>query len=144
MTTQLDFLFASFLRDYLDTAESRAVGVPAANLCALLRMDADVEDKDPRICLMADVQGSGRSRQLNVAAVARGTQPRSVTAPWLAACGERLADAASLYAFIATLPQDKRTGWELHHITRPMEAKIQREEGGVIEAAVGVVMHLTV
>lgn len=144
MTTQLDFLFASFLRDYLDTAASRAVGIPAADDCALLSMDADSDDKDPRICLMVDVQGSGRSRQLNVAAVARGTQPRSVTAPWLAACGERLADAASLYAFIATLLEAQRTGWELNHITRPMEVKIQREEGGVIESGVGVVMSVMV
>lgn len=144
MTTQLDLLFAAFLRDYLDTAASRAAGVPAAADCALLPMDADVEEKDPRICLTVEVSGSGRSRQLAVIAVARGTQPRAITAPWLAACGERLADEASLYAFIATLPEAQRTGWELHHLTRPMEVKVQRQEGGVIESGIGVVMSVMV
>ncbi|MDP1587071.1 MAG: hypothetical protein Q8M07_04980 [Prosthecobacter sp.] len=144
MTQQLDILFANISRDYLDTDASRSAGVPAANACALLSMDADTDDKDPRICLMVDVQGSGRSRQLNVIALARGTQPRAVTAPWLAAVGERLADAASFYAWLKTLPEEKRAGWELHHLTRPLNVKVQHEEGGVIESGIGVAMHVMV
>lgn len=144
MTTQLDFLFASFLRDYLDTADSRAAGVPAEEDCALLGMDADSDEKDPRICIHVEETGSGRSRQLAVVAVARGTAPRATTAPWLAAVGERLADRTALHAFIGTLTTEQRTGWQLHHITRPMGAKIQRQEGGVIESGVGLVMHVMV
>lgn len=144
MTTQLDFLFASFLRDYLDTTASRLAGIPAAADCALLAMDADSDDKDPRICILAEVTGTGRQRQVQVVAVARGTQPRSVTAPWLAACGERLADQDSLHAFIQTLTETQRTGWQLHHVTRPMEMQVKREDSGVIESATGVVMHVMV
>ena len=144
MTTQLDYLLASVLRDYLDTAASRVAGIPAAADCALLSMDADDDEADPRICVMAEVSGTGRSRQVNVIAVARGTQPRSVTAPWLAAVGERLADTESLYEFISTLTESQRTGWQLHHITRPMEARAQREENGVVESGTGVVLHIMV
>lgn len=144
MTQELDFLFSAIARAYLDTADSRAAGVPAAADCALLAMDADTDERDPRICLVVDEQGEGRSRNLTVVAVARGTQPRSVTSPWLAACGERLADMASFCAFIQTLTEDQRTGWELQHITRPQGAKVQREPGGAVESGVGVQMHLMV
>jgi len=144
MTTQLDLLFATFLRDYLDTADSRACGVPSAADCALLSMDADSDEKDPRICILAEETGSGRSRQLSVVAVARGTVARETTAPWLAAVGERLADRAALHAFIGGLTAAQRTGWQLHHITPPMTAKIQRQEGGIIESGVGLVMHVMV
>lgn len=142
MNNQLDFLFSRFLRDYLDTAESRAAGVPAAASCALLAMDAEDDEKDPRITVIVDVSGSGRARQLNVACVARGSAPRETTAPWLAACAERLADEAALYAYIRTLPGADRTGWQLDHITRPMDGRVQR--GDMMEAACGVVMSVTV
>lgn len=144
MTQELDLLFAGIARAYLDTADSRAAGVPAAADCALLAMDADSDERDPRICIVVEEQGEGRSRQLTVVAVARGTQPRSVTSPWLASCGERLADMASFYDFLQTLTEAQRTGWQLHHITRPQGAKVQREPGGVIESGVGVQMHLMV
>ena len=142
MNNQLDFFFSRFLRDYLDTAESRAAGVPAAAECALLAMDAEDDEKDPRIAVLVDVSGSGRARQLNVICVASGSAPRATTAPWLAACGERLADEAALYAFIRTLPGADRAGWQLDHITRPMDGSVKR--GELIESGCGVVMSVTV
>lgn len=144
MTQQLDFLFADFLRDYLDTVASRAVGIPAAADCALLSMDADADEKDPRICILVEESGTGRLRQLQIIAVARGTATRETTSPWLAAVGERLADQTSLFAFLATLTEAQRTGWLLQHISRPMSAKIQRQEGGVIESGVAVVMQVMI
>lgn len=140
----LDLTFVAFIHSYLDTAASRATGIPAANVCALLQQDADSEDKDPRICITAEEQGSARSRQISVVALARGSVARSATDPWLAAIGNRLANHAALYAHIAAQPIIKRTGYQIEHITPPAAAKVQREENGPIESGVGIQIHLTV
>ncbi len=144
MTKQLDLTFVHIIHGYLDTAASRTAGIPAAADCALLKMDSDADDKDPRICITADEQGSARSRQITVGAVARGTAARSVTDPWLVAIGDRLADHTALFAHIATLDAALRTGWQIEHITPPATMKVQREENGPIESGVGIQIHLTV
>lgn len=144
MTNQLDILFVEIFHAYLNTAESRAAGVPAASDCALLAMDSDDDEKDPRICLTADWTGEWRSKQVNVIAVSRGTKPRSVTSPWLASVGARMADEQELMKFIATLPPAQRTGWQLEQVSPPQPARVIREEGAIIEAGIGVKIHITV
>ncbi len=143
MLTQPDLLFVDIFHGYLDTAASRAAGVPAAADCALLKMDGDADDKDPRICLTVEWEGTGIAKQINVIAVARGTQPRSVTGPWLAKVGERMADETALLAYIATLPAEQRQGWQFEHLSPPMPGRILREEGGVSESGIGVRMLIT-
>ncbi len=144
MTTELDLLFAEIFHAYLDTAASRGAGVPAAADCALLRMDSDEDDKDPRICITAEMAGTGHTKSINVIAVSRGTMPRSITGPWLAKVGERMADETSLLAHIATLPLAQRTGWQFEHLSPPMPARILREEGGISESGIGVRLLITV
>lgn len=144
MTTQLDLLFTSILHGYLDTAESRAAGVPAAAACALLKMDQDTDERDPRICLSVTEDGTGREKTLSVIAVSRGTAPRSTTGPWLQKVGERLADEPALMAYIATLPADQRTGWQLEAISPPLPGKIDRQDGGIIESGIGVRIIVTI
>lgn len=141
---QLDLLFTEIIHGFLDTAASRTAGVPAAADCALLRMDGDAAEKDPRICITVEEEGTTRSRQLSIIAVARGTQPRSITGPWLAKVGDRMADEPELMAYIAALPLEKRTGYQIEKISRPMPAKIVRDEGGLIEAGIGIKIHVTV
>lgn len=144
MTTQLDLLFVDIFHAYLDTAASRAVGVPAAADCALLKMDGDSDEKDPRICITAEMEGTQRSKSINVIAVVRGTAARSVTGPWLEAVGERMADESALLAHIATLTLAQRTGWQIEHLSPPMPARILREEGGVSESGIGVRVLVTI
>lgn len=144
MTTQPDLLFTDIFHSYLDTAASRAAGVPAAADCALLKMDGDSDEKDPRICISVTLEGEGRGQQVNIIAVARGTQPRSITGPWLAKVGERMADESALLAHIATLPVTQRTGWQFENLSPPLPAKITREDGGTIESGIGVRMLITV
>lgn len=144
MTTELDLLFVDIFHGYLDTAASRTAGVPAASACALLKMDGDANEKDPRICIHVTVEGESRSKQINVSAVARGSQPRSTTGPWLAKIGDRMADEIALLAYIATLPVEKRTGWQFEALSHPMPAKVMREEGGIIESGIGVRLLVTI
>lgn len=144
MLTQFDLLFTDIFHGYLDTAASRTAGVPDAEDCALLKMDSDDDDVDPRICISVEVEGTHRGKAVNVIAVSRGTQPRSVTGPWLAQVGERMADEAELLAYIATLSVAQRTGWQFEHLSPPMPARIAREEGGVIESGIGVRVLITI
>lgn len=144
MTTQLDLLFVDIFHAYLNTDASRAAGVPAATDCALLKMDGDADEKDPRICITAEVEGTNRSKSINVIAVARGTQSRSVTGPWLAKVGQRMADEAALMAYIATLTLAQRTGWQIEHLSPAMPARILREDGGVSESGIGVRVLVTI
>lgn len=144
MTTQFDLLFTDIFHAYLDTDESRTAGVPAAADCALLKMDGDSDEKDPRICITVEIEGVHREKTVNVIAVARGTATRAVTGPWLAKVGDRMADEKALLAYIATLPLEQRSGWQLEHLSPPMPARIVREEGGVSESGVGVRVLITV
>lgn len=144
MTTQLDLLFVDIFHGFLNSDASRAAGVPAASDCALLKMDGDTDDKDPRICITAEMEGTGHTKSINVIAVSRGTKPRSITGPWLAKVGERMADETSLLAHIATLPLAQRTGWQFEHLSPPMPARILREEGGISESGIGVRLLITV
>lgn len=140
----LDLLFSKIVRDFLDTAESHAAGVPASTDCALLRMDSGEDDVDPRICLVADEQGGNRSKQIHVVAVCRGTQLRSITDPWLDKVKDRLYNQTALCAFIAALPLDQRTGYQIERISPPGAAKVQREENGPIETGVGIIFFVTI
>ena len=143
MTTQLDLLFTEIMHGYLDTAASRTAGVPAAADCALQKMDAEVDEKDPRICItVTENSERTRTRQLVVMAVARGRAPRSTTGPWLAKVGDRMADEKELMAYIATLPVEKRTGYQIEHLSRPMPGTIVR--GEAVESGIGVSILLTV
>lgn len=144
MTTQLDLLFVDIFHGFLNSAASRAAGVPAASDCALLKMDGDTDDKDPRICITAEMEGTGHTKSINVIAVSRGTKPRSITGPWLAKVGERMADETALLAHIATLPLAQRTGWQFEHLSPPMPSRILREEGGISESGIGVRLLITV
>ena len=144
MTTQLDLLFADIFHGYLDTAASRTAGVPAAADCALLKMDQDTDERDPRLCISVTEEGTGREKTINVIAVCRGTAPRSTTGPWLQKTGERMADETALMAYIATLDEGQRTGWQIENLSPPMPAKIQREEGGIIESGIGVRLIVTI
>lgn len=144
MTSPLDLLLVDIVHSYLDTAASRTAGVPAANVCALLKQDADTDDIDPRLCVTAVEQGEGRVRQVNVSILARGSMARSVSAPWLSAVWDRLADRTAFFVHLASLTVAQRSGWQLEEMTRPFAARIQREEGGVIESGVGLTFHLTV
>lgn len=139
-----DLLFTSIVLGYLDTAESRAKGIPAAAACALLQMDSDADDRDPRIAFVGAETGENRERQIGVVAVCRGTQGRAVTDPWMNAIKERLADQKALYAYIATLPLAKRSGYQIEKITPPNSAKVQRDPMSAIEVGVGIIFHITV
>jgi len=144
MTTQPDILFTAIFHGYLDTADSRTAGVPAAADCALLKMDQDTDERDPRICITVEVEGTTRTKTVNVIAICRGSKPRSITAPWLQAVGDRMADERHLMAYIATLDLAQRTGWQFEHLSPPMPAKIQREDGGIIESGIGVRLLITI
>jgi hypothetical protein len=138
-----DLLFTAIIKGYLDTDESRAVGIPVASDCALLEMDSDADDMDPRIAITAMENGEHRARQIGVITVCRGTQPRSITDPWMSAVSARLADQIALFAYIATLPLAKRTGYQIEKITPPHAGKLQREATGPIEVGVGIIFHIT-
>jgi|GEM_PF-1799111 len=144
MTQQLDLLFVDIIHGYLDTAASRTAGVPAAADCALLKMDADADDKDPRICITAVENGEVRSRQMAIIAVCRSTKARSITDPWLAAVRARLADQAAFFEYFTTLPIAQRTGYQIEKMSPPHAGKLQRDPMGPIESGVGVIIHLTV
>lgn len=144
MTTELDLLFTSIFHGYLDTADSRAAGVPAAADCALLQMDGDDEEKNPRICIRAEVEGIHRTKTITVTAVCRGTAPRETTGPWLAAVGDRMANERQLMAYIAALPLAQRTGWQIENLSPPAPAKITREDGSMIESGIGVQLIVTI
>lgn len=144
MTTQPDLLFSDLFHAYLDTAESRAAGVPAAADCALLKMDEDTDERDPRLCIMATEDGTMRSKTITIVAVCRGTQPRSITGPWLQKVGERMADVDDFLAWLATQPAEKRQGWQFETLSPPQPAKIDRENNGVIESGIGVRLLISI
>ena len=139
-----DLLFSSIIRDYLDTDESHAAGVPAHTDCALLRMDADSDDVDPRICIIGDEHGETRQKQIHVVAVCRGTKARSITDPWLNQVKARLYNQDALWAFIAALPLEQRVGYQIERISPPGAAKVQRGENGPIEIGVGIIFFVTI
>ncbi len=139
-----DLIFTNFIHGYLDTAASRAVGIPAAAVCALLKMDADTDDLDPRICITAEEQGTNRSRQLTVTISARGTVARATTDPWLDAIALRLADHHQLALHLAAQNYSTRLGYQIEHVTPPAAVRVQRTETGPIESAVAITFHLTV
>lgn len=144
MLTELDLLFVDIFHGFLDTAASRALGVPAAADCALLKMAGDTDEKDPRICITAEVEGTNRSKTVNIIAVARGTSARSITGPWLAKIGDRMADQSALLAYIGTLAASLRTGWQLEALSPPMPARIVHETPGTSESGIGVRLLITV
>lgn len=139
-----DLLFTSLVYGYLNTADSRTAGIPAASVCALLQMDSDADDIDPRIAITAVEAGDTRSRQISVIAVCRGTSPRSITDPWMNAVSARLADQVALFAYIATLPLAQRIGYQIEKISPPHSGKLQRDVHGPIEVGIGVIFYLTV
>ena len=140
----LDLLFTDIVHGYLDTAASRLKGIPAAAACALMKMDSEEDDKDPRMVILATEAGENRSRQIAVIAVCRSTAGRAVIDPWMTAVKLRLADQAALFAHIAAQPVAKRTGYQIEMITPPNAAKVQRDAMAAIEVGVGVIFHLTV
>lgn len=144
MTQLLDLLFVDIIHGYLDTAASRLAGIPSAANCGLLKMDADMDDLDPRIAITAVESGENRSRQIAIIAVCRGTKPRSITDPWMAKVRERLADLDAFFEYYAALPEAQRTGYQIEKISPPHAGKLQRDPMGPIETGVGMVIYLTV
>jgi len=144
MNQLFDLLFVDIIHGYLDTGASRTAGIPAASDCALQKMDADEDEHDPRIAITAVENGETRSRQIAIIAVCRGTQSRSITDPWMAAIRARLGDLDAFFDYIAALPVEKRTGYQIEKVSPPHAGKLQRDPMGPIESGVGIVIHLTV
>lgn len=144
MNQMLDLLFVDIIHGYLDTDDSREAGIPAAAECALLKMDADEDDRDPRIAITAVENGENRSRQIAIIAVCRGTKPRAITDPWMAAVRSRLGDMDAFFEYYAALPVNKRTGYQIEKVSPPHAGKLQRDPMGPIENGVGIVIHVTV
>lgn len=144
MTQMLDLLFVDVIHGYLNTAESRAAGIPAAATCALQKMDADEDEFDPRIAITAVENGENRSRQISVIAVCRSTQARPITDPWMAAVRMRLADLDAFFRYYAALPVAKRTGYQIEKISPPHAGKLQRDPMGPVENGVGIIIYVTV
>ena len=140
----LDLLFTEIIHGYLDTAASRLAGIPSAADCALMKMDAEDDEKDPRITIIASELGENRSRQIAIVAVCRGTATRAVTDPWMNAVRDRLADQSALFQYLAALPVSKRTGYQIEKITPPNAAKVQRDPMASIETGIGVIIHVTI
>lgn len=144
MNQTLELLFVEIIHGYLDTAASRVAGIPAAADCALQKMDADEDDHDPRIAITAVENGENKSRQMAIIAVCRSTQPRSITDPWMAKVRARLGDLDAFFEYLAGLPVEKRTGYQIEKVSPPHAGKLQRDPMGPIESGVGIVIYLTV
>ncbi len=144
MNQLFDLLFVDIIHGFLDTAASRVAGIPSASDCALLKMDADVEDRDSRIAITAMENGETRSRQIAIIAVCRSSQARAITDPWMAAVRARLGDLDAFFEYYAALPATKRTGYQIEKISPPHAGKLQRDPMGPIESGVGIVIYITV
>lgn len=144
MNQMLDALWVDIIHGYLNTAESRAAGVPAAADCALQKMDADEDDHDPRIAITAIENGENRNRQISVIAVCRGTKARSITDPWMMGVRKRLGNLNAFFQYYAALPVEKRTGYQIEKISPPHADKLQRDAMGPIEVGVGIIVYATV
>ena len=144
MNQTFDLLFVDIIHGYLNTAASRAAGIPAAADCGLLKMDADVDDQDPRIAITAVENGENKSRQIAVIAVCRGTKARSITDPWMAKVRARLGDLDAFFDYLAGLPVEKRTGYQIEKVSPPHAGKLQRDPMGPIESGIGIVIYITV
>lgn len=144
MTPVLDTLFVEIVQGYLDTNDSRAAGIPATADCALLKMDSDADDQDPRIAITAVENGENRNRQISVIAVCRGTKPRSITDPWMTAVRYRLADLDAFFDYYAALPVAQRSGYQIEKVSPPHAGKLQRDPTGPIETGVGIIIYVTV
>jgi pyrrolidone-carboxylate peptidase len=144
MNQSFDLLFVDIIHGYLDTAASRTAGIPAATDCALQKMDAEVEENDPRICITATESGENRSRQISVIAICRSTKARSITDPWMAQVRNRLADLDAFFAYYAALPIAKRTGYQIEKVSPPHAGRLQRDPMGPIETGVGLIFYLTI
>lgn len=144
-STKLDLLFANLVLDYLKTAASQAAGVPNASQCQLLIVDHDGE-KPSRCLIVAGLdRGGNRVKQIAVIItnhISLGTDVKKVSrtqsAAWLGAIEKRLRDDKALWNFIATLPADRRTGFEIDHWSFPSLGEIRREENGEAEDAVAI------
>lgn len=144
MNQTFDLLFVDIVHGYLNTAASRAAGIPAATECALQKMDADEDEHDPRIAITAVESGENRSRQISVIAVCRSTKARSITDPWMAKVRGRLGDLDAFFDYLAVLPVEKRTGYQIEKVSPPHAGKLQRDPMGPIESGVGIVIYITV
>lgn len=144
-----DLLMAQILHGYLDTAESRAQGVPAAADCELLLMDAGLAERVPAM-LVAGTELKGKKsagRRTVVVTVflqallknqdadapqdeesLAQVKTRPEVAVWLDAVESRLRDTTSLSAYMATLDASVKAGWTVMNYQPLGQEEMKREK----------------
>ena len=129
-----DFLFAKFNHGYLGTVASRTAGVPAEATVPLVLMDdgkaerlpcllvAGMEDKDSKTAvkrvvkittmLFYRLKNQDADAPTDDASLLQVTT-RAQASEWMDAVESRLCNLAALSAYIATQPEEMRSGWSI-------------------------------
>lgn len=121
---------AALLQSYLDTDDSRAVGVPT---WPIRRQDDGNALEYPSITVRADERSGNRLRVVivqivvHVASREGDTTQTDAAESALAAINTRLRDVDAFYAHLAGAPVELRTGWQLHHLTMFTPEDVRRD-----------------
>lgn len=139
----LDITFTTLLDGFLNSDDARTAGMPAANVCPVLKMDSGADRPDPCLMITVDEQGDGRMRQVVATVSLQSQKPRSETDGYLNAALTRLRDQSAFYAYLAAADVALRTGYQLEAISYPAPQNVKREDNGTTEASISAVYHLT-
>jgi hypothetical protein len=137
MSLKLEHRLAEIIRGYLDTDASRTAGVPTI---PVRMMDDGTDAVTPRLVVVAEMEGEGGSRTVDVhvnlhgiLGTERGQTTREQASAWISEVDERCRDRAALNTYIAALSEAVRTGFQILRLTFPAPPPIDREtEGDII------------
>lgn len=139
----LDTTFVTILDGYLNSTAARADGMPAVDVCPVLKMDSGADKPDPALVITADEQGEGRTRQIQCLVTLHSQSDRSTTDAYLDAALARLRNQSSFYEYYAATAVALRTGYHLDAISYPAPQNIRREDTGATESSIAITFHVT-
>jgi hypothetical protein len=138
-----DLFFNSLFQAYLRTSASQSAGVPGPDACPI-RIAQDKEPVSlPRVVITHERRPE-TLRQLYDATFTvtghfldddtNGTDATQAEA-WMQKIRQRLADTASLQAYVAALTIEEKTGWQpvVHHLMSLPFKRVRDEDKGHLE-----------
>ena len=122
-----DIHFGNIVRAYLSTAAAVTAGMPPVTGAGSVPRVAVYDNKAktfPIFVVAGATQPQGPRHQRITVAVGLHYQPpaedaddtRATYAEWMKAANDHLRNHSALYAFIAALPEEQRTGWNLRRV----------------------------
>lgn len=144
----VDIVLADLVRAYLSTEDSIAAGLPTNE--AAPRVPNWTNQKTALPCFVvsaATEEQGGPRRRVTVTVAVHWQTPaegepevRETVAGWVDALVMRLREHGDLYAAIAALPVEKRTGWNLRRVWMPRapgaEARIKDTRAALVPVSI--------